>query len=101
VHALLMGKGLLVSKKVVSIQFCRNNRLQGNTLNALICSIILNNNSSNNKKPKRKKKCEQKKTPTSITLALHSFWHCDGLKCSSHILLTPKLLKSQCLAQSY
>jgi hypothetical protein len=58
-----MGKGLLVSKNVISIQFSRDNLLQGMTLNALIRLIIPSNknNSSNNKKPKRNKKCKHKK----------------------------------------
>jgi hypothetical protein len=50
-----MGKGLLISKRVISIQLFGNNALQGTASNALTCLIIPNKkkNSSNNKKPKK------------------------------------------------
>jgi hypothetical protein len=50
-----MGKGLLISKRVIFIQLSKNNALQGIALNALILLIIPSkkNNSSNNKKSKR------------------------------------------------
>lgn len=35
VHVMLMGKGLFVGKKVISIQFSKNNMLQGMATNAL------------------------------------------------------------------
>jgi hypothetical protein len=44
-----MGKGLLVSKRVMSIQLSKNNGLQGVALNALIYPII----------PNKKKKTHQ------------------------------------------
>jgi hypothetical protein len=48
-----MGKGLLISKRVISIQLSKNNALQGTTSNALILPII----------PSKKKKfIEQQKT---------------------------------------
>ncbi len=50
---MLMVKGLLVSKRVISIQFSKNNVLQGMALNALIYPII----------PSKKKKfIKQQKT---------------------------------------
>jgi hypothetical protein len=48
-----MGKGLLVSKRVMSIQLSKNNGLQGVALNALIYPIIPN---------KKKKLIKQQKT---------------------------------------
>jgi hypothetical protein len=53
-----MGKGSFIGKKVLSIQFSKDNMLQGATLNALIYPIILSNknNSLNNKKTKRNEK---------------------------------------------
>jgi len=93
-----MGKGLIIGKRVISIQLSKNNALQDTASNALTCLIIPNKkkNSSNKKKPKKLVQTQEK---SIIILTLHSFWHCDGLKFSSHILLTPKLLpslKSQC-----
>jgi len=40
VQVLLMGKGFHVGKRVISIQFSRDNTLQGTTTNPLICLII-------------------------------------------------------------
>jgi hypothetical protein len=37
---MLMGKGLIVSKRVMSIQLSKNNALQGMALNVLIYPII-------------------------------------------------------------
>ncbi len=93
VHVLLMAKGLLISKRVISIQLSRNNALQGAISNALIHLTIFNKKwmSSNNRKLKQLMQTEGKPT---ITFTPHSFWHCYGLKFSSHILLTPKLLQS-------
>jgi hypothetical protein len=56
-----MGKGLLIGKRVISIQFTKNNTLQGAVLNALIHFIVLstiNNNSSNDKKKIERNKKE-------------------------------------------
>jgi hypothetical protein len=83
---------------VISIQLSKNNALQGAASNALILPIIPSKkkNSSKKKKPKTQEK-------TTITFTLHNFWHHDGLKFSSHVLLTPKLLlflKLQCFAKS-
>jgi hypothetical protein len=59
-----MGKCLLVSKKVMSIQLSKNNALQGLALNVLIYLIIPSKkkNSSNNKKPKKTQDYKHKKT---------------------------------------
>jgi len=50
-----MGKGLLISKRLFSIQLSKNNALQGMASNAFTCPIITSKKikSSNNKKPKR------------------------------------------------
>jgi len=40
VQVFLMGKGFLVGKRVISIQFSRDNTLQGTTTNPLIFLII-------------------------------------------------------------
>jgi hypothetical protein len=61
---MFMGKGLLLSKRVMSIQLSRNNVVQGMALNALIYPIILSkkNKSSNNKKPRKNQDYKHKKT---------------------------------------
>lgn len=54
VHVLFMGKDLLVGRRVISIQFTKDNSLQGVVLNALMCLIIPS--TANNIKTKRNKK---------------------------------------------
>jgi hypothetical protein len=63
VHVMLTGKGLLVSKRVMSIQLSKNYVLQGVVLNVLIYPIIARKkNTSKNKKPKATQDCKHKKT---------------------------------------
>jgi hypothetical protein len=90
-----MGKGLLISKRVISIQLSKNNVLQGVASHALIYPIIPSKKNKLIQQQKffRKPRLQTQGNPT-ITLTLHSFWHHDGLKFPSCTVLAPKLLPS-------
>jgi hypothetical protein len=66
-----MGKGLFISKRVISIQLSKNIALQRVPSNAFILPIIPSKkkNSSNNKKPKRNQDCKHKKNNYYIYFA--------------------------------